>query len=304
MPRICFLTSTRGSPHNDNGTRLPAAWAAAGWSVSHADHDDIRLSGGKVRLTADDQPIEQFDLIWLLGLGARASFLDRMQMLLSVDPRRFVNTPHALLTQHAKYPLPLGPLAHHHPETYASRDPVWLRGIIERGGDWIVKPSAASFGRDVYRLNGDDPNLVVILDTLTGTDRSQYCLLQRYIADIRDGETRVLLSAGDVIGAYKRRPGPSHRANLAGDGIAETVTLSTDEAALARAVAVQLQGHGVGFVAVDLAYPWIVEFNLANPGGLGTIERLTGKDLAPAVVAALVSRFTVSRRQPEPACRS
>jgi glutathione synthase len=65
----------------------------------------------------------------------------------------------------------------------------------------------------------------------------------------------------------------------------------------------QLQAQGVGFVAVDLAYPWIVEFNLANPGGLATIERLTGEDLAPAVVAALVSRFMASRRRPEPACR-
>jgi glutathione synthase len=303
MPTICFLTSTRGDPHNDNATRLPAAWAAAGWSVCQADHDDIRLLGGRV-CVADDQPIEQFDLIWLLGLGARVSFLDRMQLLLSVEPRRFVNTPHALLTQHAKYPLPLGPLAHHHPETYASRDPIWLRGIVERGGDWIAKPSAASFGRDVYRLNGDDPNLAVILNSLTGPDGSQYCLLQRYIAEIRHGETRVLLSAGDIIGAYKRRPGASHRANLAGDGTAETTELSADESALARAVAAQLQAHGVGFVAVDLAYPWIVEFNLANPGGLGTIERLTGKDLAPAVVAALASRFTASRRQPEPACRS
>jgi glutathione synthase len=129
-------------------------------------------------------------------------------------------------------------------------------------------------------------------------------LLQRYIAEIGHGETRVLLAAGDVIGTYKRRPGQSQRANLAGDGSAEITTLSSDEATLARAVAAQLLTHGVGFVAVDLAYPWIVEFNLANPGGLGTIERLTGEDLAPAIVAALVSRFTASRRRLEPARRS
>jgi len=304
MPDICLLTSTRGSPHNDNGARLSHAWTAAGWSVSRADHDDIRLSGGVVGLAPDDRRLDQFDLIWLVGLGARASFLDRMQLLLSVDPARFVNTPHALLTQHAKYPLPLGPLAHHHPETYASRDPAWLRSIVERGGDWIVKPSAASFGRDVYRVRADDPNLGVILDALTGGDGSRYCLLQRYITEISGGETRVLLAAGGVIGAYKRLPGQSHRANLAGDGSAEITTLSSDETSLARAVAAQLQTHGIDFVAVDLAYPWIVEFNLANPGGLGTIERLTGENLAPAVVAALIRRFTESRRRPESACRS
>lgn len=304
MPNICLLTSTRGSPRNDNGVRLSRAWAAAGWTVTHGDHDDVRLAGGVLRLAGADQQLDRFDLIWLLGLGARASFLDRMQLLLSIDPLRFVNTPHALLTQHAKYPLPLGPLAHRHPETYASHDPIWLRSIVEQGGEWIVKPSAASFGRDVYRVNGDDPNLAVILDALTGHDGSRYCLLQRYIDEIRHGETRVLLAAGAVIGAYKRRPGQSHRANLAGDGSAEITTLSADEAALARAVAAQLHEHGVNFVAVDLAYPWIVEFNLANPGGLETIERLTGKDLAPDVVAALVRWVMESRRLPAPACRS
>ena len=29
--------------------------------------------------------------------------------------------------------------------------PRWLRTIIDPGGDWIAKPPAASFGRDVYR---------------------------------------------------------------------------------------------------------------------------------------------------------
>jgi glutathione synthase len=287
MPDICFLTSTRGNPRNDNGVRLERAWAAAGWTVSHADHDDVRLSGGIVRLAPDDRPLDQFDLIWLLGLGARVSFLDRMQLLLAVDPQRFVNSPAALLLQHAKYLLPTGPLARHHPETYASRDPAWLRDIVARGGDWVVKPPAASFGRDVYRVNADDPNLEVILDTLTGHDGSSYCLLQRYITEIQHGETRVLLAAGEVIGAYKRRPGTSHRANLSGDGRAEITTLSANETALARAAAQQLQSHGVNFVAVDLAYPWIVEFNIANPGGLETIERLTGIDHAPDVVTAL-----------------
>jgi glutathione synthase len=287
MPTICFLTSTRGDPRNDNHLRLPAAWAAAGWHVTCADHDDVRVTAGRICIAPADQPLDRFDLIWLVGLGARASFLDRMQLLLAVEPVRFVNRPAALLTQHAKYLLPTGPLARHHPETYASRDPTWLRGVVARGGDWIVKPPAASFGRDVFRVNAADPNLAIILDSLTGHDGSSYCLLQRYIGEIEQGETRVLLAAGKVIAAYKRRPGTGHRANLSGDGRAETTTLTGEEATLARAVAKQLQDHGVDFVAVDLAYPWIVEFNIANPGGLGTIERLTGIDHAPDVVTAL-----------------
>jgi glutathione synthase len=290
MPSICFLTSTKGAPRNDNHRRLPDAWAAAGWCVTRADHDDVRMTATGVCVAPDDSPLDRYDLIWPIGLGTRDSFLDRMQLLLTLDAQRFVVSPTALLMHHAKYSLALGPLAQHHPQTYASRDPQWLRGIIAGGGEWIVKPPAASYGRDVYRVNANDPNVGVILDALTGHDGSRYCLLQRYISEIERGETRVLLAEGQLIGAYLRRPGADHRVNLTLDGRAETVALSRDESALAIAVARQLLEHGVHFVAVDLAYPWIVEFNLANPGGLETIERLTGENLAPRIVAAITQR--------------
>ncbi len=79
---------------------------------------------------------------------------------------------------------------------------------------------------------------------------------------------------------------------------------SRDETALVVAVARQLLEHGVRFVAVDLVYPWIVEFNLANPGGLETIERLTGENLAPARRRARSHAVKVFRRRRESAFRS
>src|SRR3954453_5609061 len=104
MPSICFLTSTRGTPRNDNHRRLPAAWLAAGWHVTCADHDDVYLGDDGICI-AEGVPLASFDLIWLVGLGARDSFLDRMQLLATLDPRRFVTSPQALLAHHAKYSL-------------------------------------------------------------------------------------------------------------------------------------------------------------------------------------------------------
>jgi glutathione synthase len=296
MPSICFLTSTRGVPRNDNHRRLPDAFAAAGWDVIRADHDDVRLSAAGVCIAPDDVPLARFDLIWPIGLGARNSFFDRMQLLSMLEQHTFITSASALLMHHAKYSLALGPLAQHHPQTYASRDPRWLRQIIAAGGDWIVKPPAASFGRNVYRLRASDPNLDVILDALTGHDGSRYCLLQRYLPEIEHGETRVLLADGEVIGAYLRRPGADHRVNLALDGRAEIVALGAPARALAIAAATHLITHGVRFVAIDIAYPWIVEFNIANPGGLETIERLTGRNLAPDAVDVLIRQVNAARR--------
>ncbi len=289
MPSICFLTSTRGTPRNDNHRRLPAAWSAAGWDVTTADHDDVGL-GERGVCIAGDVALAGFDLIWPIGLGARDTFLDRMQLLATLDPDRFVTRPQALLAHHSKYSLAVGDLARHHPKTYASRDPAWLSQIVEAGGDWIAKPPAASFGREVYRLHANDPNLRVILEALTGHDRSRYCLLQRYVEEIERGELRVLVADGCVIGAYRRTPGLDHRVNLSGDGRAEVAHPSGPELELARMAAETLSGQGIGYAAIDIAYPWIIEFNVANPGGLETLERLTGEDLAPRVVAPLAMR--------------
>ena len=132
MPTICFLTSTHGVPHNDNHERLPHAWEAAGWRVTRADHDEVRLDARGV--CVDCGPLPAFDLIWPIGLGARASFLDRMQLLSTLDERRFVTSPRALLMHHAKYSLALGELAAHHPQTFASRDANWLKEIVASGG--------------------------------------------------------------------------------------------------------------------------------------------------------------------------
>ncbi len=287
MPSICFLVSTRGDAHNDNHRRLPAAFAARGWQVAVADHNDVRLQAGEIRIAT--RSTDAFDLIWILGLGERASFLDRMQLLNTVSPLKFVVSPGALLQLHAKYMLPMGPLAEHHPETHAGCNPELLKSIVAGGGTWIAKPAAGSFGRDVYRLTGDDPNLDVILESLTGHDRSRYCVVQRYVEAVEDGEKRLLVAAGRVITSYLRLPQRDHRANLAADATAEPTALSPAEAELGSRCARWLADQGAGFAAVDMAHPWIVEFNIANPGGLQTVERLTGQDHTGAVVDAIVA---------------
>jgi glutathione synthase len=286
LASICFFIATDGVARNDNARRLPAAFAAAGLRVTIVDHDAVVIDGGHIVL-ASGEKLDDFDLVWPIGLGRQASFIDRMQLLSHLPQDRFVVTPRALLTLHAKYALPLGPLADQHPETHASTDPNRLAAIVARGGDWIAKPPGASFGRDVYRLRTGDPNLHVVLDALTGHDRSRYAIVQRYVSEIEHGEKRVLVASGAVIGCYLRRPALDHRANLRADAHAEATVLDANEYALAQRCAQWLASQGVHFAAVDLAYPWIVEFNIANAGGLETIERLTGIDHAPAVVAEL-----------------
>lgn len=291
MARICFLISGRNSnpaahqrpSTNDNAERLPAAFRAAGWQVTTADHNSLVLSGGTVR--AGDEALDAHDLVWPIGLGQRDSFLDRMQLLLALDPARLVTSPAALLAYHAKLDLASGPLARHHPETHAACNVERLVRLVSGGGEWIAKPTAASHGRGVFRVSASDPNLRVILEELTAQG-TRYCLLQRYLPEIENGETRVLFANGQAIGHYRRMPGADHRANIAGSGRAVAHELTREEATLATTAARHLLDLGARFVSVDLVLPYVLEYNIANPGGLNTLAVLSGENPATRVVDA------------------
>lgn len=277
MPDIAFLIGDVRLARHDSHERLPRAFAAAGWRVARLSQEAVTLTPAGVRL--DERDPAGFDLIWPLGMGRAATFLDRMQLLQLLPRERFVVPPDALTYWHAKYAW-----WEHMPETYASSDPDYLKAQLARGGDWVVKPSAGSYGREVRRV-GSGADAVAAIDRLTA--QGGFCLLQRYVAEIERGETRSLVAGGRLIGSYRRRPAPDGRSNLAAGGTAHPTRLDAGERELVATLAADLTRRGVGFAAVDVAYPYLIEVNLANPGGLATLATLSGRDPAAAVVTAL-----------------
>ena len=286
MPSIAFFASLEGRSANDNRVRLPHAFATAGWETVCVEHESLALDGrllSGVDSHGKRTALDGRDRYFILGFGAAATFLDRMQMLRALPEDRFVNTPAALMRQHGKVSLYLDQPDIPQPESHLANDPNALAALVKSGGEWIGKPPAGSFGRDVFLLRQDDANLDAILAHLTRDGR--YALLQRRIPMER-GERRVLVAGGEVIGAYGKTP-RDHRGNLHAGAVPCLAILEADEHDLARKLAQRLLGQGVGFAAIDMAWPYVLEINLANPGWLETYERLTGEDLSLDVVDAL-----------------
>ena len=300
MPRIAFLgpgPSQIASQANDNHERLPAAFAAAGWQVALLDRESLAVAGGVLTAAAGGEDAADgehapggrvalggFDRYFVLGFGSAETFLDRMQMLAGLPAARFVNTPQALVFQHGKISLALACPDVPQPTTHLSNDPAALAARVAAGGDWIAKPPAGSFGRDVFRLRAGDTNVGAILAHLTRNGR--YALLQAYEAGHE--EVRALVAGGELLGAYRKLPA-DHRGNLqAGAGAAPAV-LSPAACATLALLAPRFDVLGVGFAAVDLIGSKVLEINIANPGWLQTYERVAGENLAPRVVAALAN---------------
>ena len=279
MPEILFLLGDPALARNDNHNRLPRAFSAEGWGVTELDHDNVTLSNGQIRLGAYKP--KRFDLIWLIGFGRRATFFDRMQLLAQLEQSRLVTEIDAFIHLHGKYRW-----LEHMPETHAGNDVDMLLRVLDRGGDWVAKPTAGSFGRDVHFLV-PGTNHRKILEQLTNGNDREYCLIQRYLPEIEQGETRTLVAGGRIIGSYLRKPRKGI-ANLALGAEAQATTLSVQERSLVTGIAEELLAQGIGFAAVDTVYPYLMEVNVANPGGLETLEALSGNDLSRAVMCAIV----------------
>ncbi len=274
---ILFFLSYPETTANDNHARLPAAFRAAGWQVATASHQSLRLNNGVLEYSAG--PLTEFARFWLLGFGAATSFFDRMQLLLGLPEQRFVVSPSALLGLHGKF----GQLQHS-PDTYASSDMEFLLSKVSAGGRWVIKPTAGS-NADGVQFVHDVAAAEAALKPLLANDR--YALLQRYVPEVSQGELRVLCAAGRLVGHYLRVGKPGEVTNLSRGAQAQLVDLTSAQQQLAIRISQELLAQGVGYCAVDLVGDKLIETNIANPGGLGTLAELTGEDRASLVVQRL-----------------
>jgi glutathione synthase len=77
------------------------------------------------------------------------------------------------------------------------------------------------------------------------------------------------------------------RANLAQFASAERTRLTAPQTALVAKIQQELVDKRIGFAAIDSVGEYLMEVNVANPGGLGTLNHLYQKDFGAAVVEAV-----------------
>jgi hypothetical protein len=284
MHELLLLIGDTAIARNDNHSRFPAAFERAGWQVTLADHEDLQIQHNQLRVGGRD-PL-QFDLIWPLGFGRQATFFDRMQLLKSLSGARFVTTADVLMYLHGKHRW-----LQAMPETHTSTRPESLLAVLSSGGDWIIKPTAGSFGRDVQKICENEISLELLTSLFDAADGG-YLIAQRFVPEIEQGEKRSLFAAGQLLGSYLRIPTDAVRSNLTTGGRIAATELSPAERLLVEPIAAELADLGAGFTAIDTVYPYLMEVNVANPGGLASIESLTGIDLSDEAVRQLLSGWT------------
>lgn len=159
------------------------------------------------------------------------------------------------------------------PPLLVSRDPARLRAFHRQHRDVIYKPLDAMGGIGIFRARDPEPNLSVIIETLTNHGRTTI-MAQRYIPAIVDGDKRILVVDGEAVPyCLARVPEVGEvRGNLAAGGSGIVQELSERDRWIAAQVAPVLRERGLLFVGLDVIGEHLTEINVTSPTCIREID--------------------------------
>ncbi|MEY4928774.1 MAG: hypothetical protein RL279_513 [Pseudomonadota bacterium] len=169
------------------------------------------------------------------------------------------------------------------PASLVTANNALLREFLQEQQDIVVKPLDGMGGSSVFRLNTKDPNLGVILETITDFGR-RTIMAQRYLPEILQGDKRIIMIDGEPLPyALARIPMAGEtRGNLAAGGTGVAQDLSKRDLSIAHTVGPVLKQAGLFFVGLDVIGEYLTEINVTSPTGMVEIAQQT--DCRPAAV--------------------
>lgn len=177
------------------------------------------------------------------------------------------------------------------PPTLTSRDAGRLAGFVRDHGDAILKPLDGMGGAGIFRVHAEDPNLNVIIETLTDSGRN-LAMAQRFLPEIAQGDKRILVIDGTPVPyALARIPqGSEFRGNLARGGRGVAQPLSDRDRWIVDQVAPELRRRGLLFVGLDVIGDWLTEINVTSPTGVRELDAQCGLNIAGQLMDVLEAR--------------
>jgi glutathione synthase len=160
-------------------------------------------------------------------------------------------------------------------------NPDLLKSFIEDHRDTVIKPLDGMGGSSIFRLRNSDPNLNVILETITESFTTKV-MIQTFIPEIVDGDKRILLINGKPMNAAVARvPAEGElRGNLAAGASAVARSLTEKDLWICEQVGPRLKDLGLVLVGLDIIGDYLTEINVTSPTCFREYESLCDIDVA------------------------
>ncbi|MEX1056527.1 MAG: glutathione synthase, partial [Natronospirillum sp.] len=177
------------------------------------------------------------------------------------------------------------------PPHLVTREASRLKAFHKAHGDVIFKPLDGMGGASIFRLKQDDPNVSVIIETLTDHGR-ELIMAQAYLPAIKDGDKRILLVDGEPVPyCLARIPAKGEtRGNLAAGGTGVARPLSERDLEIAAAVGPVVREKGLMFVGLDVIGDYLTEINVTSPTCIREIDAQFNTDIGGLLMDAIARR--------------
>lgn len=295
----------------DSSMAMLLAAEGRGWSLEYMEQQDLYVEDGIAKALSSDLRVFDDSNRWYeTGEQRPITLSDLDVILMRKDPpfdneflystyilelaerqgAMVVNRPQALRDNNeklfaAEFPQCCPPLL-------VTRRADLLKNFAAKHDDVIFKPLDGMGGSSIFRIQENDPNLSVIIETLTGHGTTQ-TMAQKFIPEIVDGDKRILLVDGEPIPyALARIPAKGEtRGNLAAGGTGEGRELTDRDRWICQQVAPTLKERGLLFVGIDVIGDYLTEINITSPTCIRELDRQFSTGIADLLMDAIERRL-------------
>ena len=201
-----------------------------------------------------------------------------------------INNPSALRSWNEK--LSVAKFPQFCPDFLVTSEHQLIRDFLNTHQDIVVKPLDGMGGTSIFRLTLSDPNLNVILETITDFGK-QTIMAQQYLPAIKQGDKRIIVIDGEPLPySLARIPKAGEtRGNLAAGGKGVAQPLSERDIEIATTIGKTLKAEGLFFVGLDVIGDYVTEINVTSPTGIVEIAAQTPCNPAQVFLIALESKL-------------
>ncbi|MEQ1546099.1 glutathione synthase [Methyloglobulus sp.] len=179
-------------------------------------------------------------------------------------------------------------------ETLVTRNASRIKDFLHELGEIIVKPLDGMGGASIFHLRVGDPNLSVILETMT-QHNSRQVMAQKYLPEIKDGDKRILMINGESVPyCLARIPASGEsRGNLAAGGTGQGRALTDKDRWIANQVGPTLREKGLVFVGLDVIGSTLTEINVTSPTCVQELDKQFGLNISGQLMDHVMAHIKV-----------
>lgn len=239
--------------------------------VRLGDAQDVCLEDVDVVFVRKDPPFDD-DYLWLSLLLE----VLRGKTLVVNDPRGLRDANEKLYACHFPELMP---------ETLVAADKERIKAFVgEVGGKAIIKPVDGHGGEGIFALTDGDKNNNALIETVTHHGK-RLAMVQAFIPEVTEGDKRILLIGGQVVGAILRVPqGDDVRSNIHVGGTVVAAEITDADRHIIERVTPRLDEDGLWFVGLDVIGGKLTEVNVTSPTGIQQMSRLSGENCETPVI--------------------